>query len=149
MLARTYRGNRSALRGFGTGCDNRVRRHRAGSGRPAILGTIREKVKSGDFEDVTDLSQGGLLDAFAVLAPHSEVVLSGDPYEALFSETYGRFLGIVKNETSLAGLDYRIIGKTGGKSLKITIGKNVVEIKDDEMRKALSSLTTIMRPPSP
>ena len=116
---------------------------------PAILGTIREKVKSGDFEDVTDLSQGGLLDAFAVLAPHSEVVLSGDPYEALFSETYGRFLGIVKNETSLAGLDYRIIGKTGGKSLKITIGKNVVEIKDDEMRKALSSLTTIMRPPSP
>ena len=113
---------------------------------PAILGTIRKKVTEGVFEGITDLSQGGLLDALVVLAPHSEVKLSGDPVEALFSETYGRFLGAVKNESSLAGLHYKIIGRTGGKSLKITADGEHVEIKDDELEAALSSLTALMRP---
>jgi phosphoribosylformylglycinamidine synthase len=114
---------------------------------PGILPMIRSRVERNAFEGVTDLSQGGLLDALAVLAPHATVKITGDPVEALFSETYGRFLVAYKNEESLKGLNYSIIGETGGNSLNLTVGKQTIEITDADREKALSSLTTLMRSP--
>jgi phosphoribosylformylglycinamidine synthase len=112
---------------------------------PAILATIRNKVRLGAFRGITDLSQGGLLDALAVLAPHATVKLSGDPYEQLFAETYGRFLVAVDHENSLKGLSSTVIGKTGGSSLTILTGGQSIEITDNDRETALSSLSTIMR----
>jgi phosphoribosylformylglycinamidine synthase len=94
---------------------------------------------------VTDLSQGGLLAALADLAPHATVKLSGDPYEQLFSETYGRFLIAFTHESALKGLGYSVIGEVGGASLKITAGTKTFSISDKEMNTALSSLSTLMR----
>jgi phosphoribosylformylglycinamidine synthase len=115
---------------------------------PGVLPIIRTRVRQGAFEGVTDLSQGGLLDALAVLAPHAAVRLTGDPVEALFSETCGRFLVAYHDEKSLQGLTYSVIGETGGNSLIITAGKQRIEISDAEREKALSSLTTLMRSPA-
>jgi phosphoribosylformylglycinamidine synthase len=112
---------------------------------PAVVIAIREKVRSGKFEGVTDLSQGGLLDALAKLAPQSSVKLSGDPLQALFSETCGRFLVSFRNESSLAGLDYVVIGEVGGDALNIAAGTARLTITRHEIKTALSSLTRLMR----
>jgi phosphoribosylformylglycinamidine synthase len=109
-----------------------------------ILTVIRSKADAGDFAGVTDLSQGGLLAAMAHLTPRATVQLGGDALQELFSETYGRFLIVYRDEDSLSGLDYRIIGETGGECLDITCGKTHVRILPDEMEKARSSLTAIM-----
>jgi phosphoribosylformylglycinamidine synthase subunit PurL len=112
---------------------------------PAIVDVIRTKVGQNAFEAVTDISQGGLLSALSVIAPQATVRIDGDPYEQLFSETYGRFLAAIKNESALKGLNYRVIGEVGGDSLKITAGKNAFAISKKEMEKSLSYLTRLMR----
>jgi len=112
---------------------------------PAIVDIIRTKVEQNAFEAVTDISQGGLLSALSVIAPQATIRIGGDPYDQLFSETYGRFLAAVNNESELKGLDYRIIGEVGGNCLKIIMGKNAFSISKKEMENALSSLTRLMR----
>jgi phosphoribosylformylglycinamidine synthase len=112
---------------------------------PAIVDIIRTKVEQNAFKAVTDISQGGLLSALSVIAPQATIRIGGDPYDQLFSETYGRFLAAVNNESALKGLDYRIIGEVGGDCLKIIIGKNTFSISKKEIENALSSLTRLMR----
>ena len=109
-----------------------------------ILPMIRSKADSGDFPGITDLSQGGLLGALAHLTPRATVRVSEDAMQELFSETYGRFLIAFNDEDSLSGLDYRVIGETGGECLDITCGKTRLSILPDELREACSSLTAIM-----
>jgi phosphoribosylformylglycinamidine (FGAM) synthase-like enzyme len=112
---------------------------------PAILDIIRTKVEQDAFIAVTDISQGGLVAALSVIAPQSTAHISGDPYEQLFSETYGRFLAAFTNESALRGLDYTVIGEVGGDLLKVSVGKNSFTINKKEMDTALSSLTRLMR----
>jgi phosphoribosylformylglycinamidine synthase len=124
-----------------TGCDGAA----PGQADPGIIPEIRERVKAGAFAGVTDLSQGGLLAALADLAPRATVKCAGDPYEQLFSETYGRFLVAFTKESALKELEYTVIGTVGGASLKITAGTKTVSITNKEMNTALSSLTRLMR----
>lgn len=116
-----------------------------GQADPAIVDIIRTKVRQNAFEAVTDLSQGGLLGALSVISPQAMVRIDGDPYEQLFSETYGRFLAAFNNESALKGLNYTVIGTVGGDSLNISFKTNAIAISNKEMKKALSSLTRLMR----
>jgi phosphoribosylformylglycinamidine synthase II len=109
-----------------------------------ILRLIREKVVACDLLAVTDLSQGGLLASLAHLCPRSTVNLAGDAFEELFSESYGRFLVAFEDDSSLSGLDYRIIGETGGDCLDISCGGKRMEVLPEERQAALASLTTLM-----
>lgn len=113
---------------------------------PAIVDAIRTKVEQDGFIAVTDISQGGLVAALSVIAPQATVQIGGDPYEQLFSETYGRFLAAFTTESSLMGLDYTVIGEVGGDSLKVTVGMNTLTISKKEMETTLSSLKRLMRP---
>jgi phosphoribosylformylglycinamidine synthase II len=116
-----------------------------GQADPAIVDIIRTKVRQNAFEAVTDISQGGLLGALSVISPQAMVRIDGDPYEQLFSETYGRFLAAFNNESALKGLNYTVIGTVGGDSLNISFKTNAIAISNKEMKKALSSLTRLMR----
>ncbi|MGD1005506.1 MAG: phosphoribosylformylglycinamidine synthase subunit PurL [Methanoregulaceae archaeon] len=111
---------------------------------PTIVDTIRTNMENDDFIAVTDLSQGGLVAALSVIAPQATVRINGDPYEQLFSETYGRFLAAFTNESALKGLVYNVIGDVGGDALNVTVGKNSFSINKKEMENALSSLTNLM-----
>ena len=112
---------------------------------PGIITIVRELVRSGKTEAVTDISHGGLLTALTKIAPKAEVTLNGDPLEALFSETAGRFLVCVSDESNLSGTDYTVIGKSGGDSLTIHTEKEDIVLTPDEICEALSSTTKLMR----
>ncbi len=99
----------------------------------------------GGCEAATDLSQGGLLAALAALSPSAIVDLGPDGLTELFSESCGRFLLAVKDESPLEGLRYRIIGEAGGDGLRIRCGTQKLTIGTEEMEHALSSLTRVMR----
>ncbi|TAJ45446.1 phosphoribosylformylglycinamidine synthase subunit PurL [Methanofollis fontis] len=112
---------------------------------PSILSLIRERVRGGAFTGITDISRGGLCAALAKLAPDAEVTLEGDAVTALFSETCGRFLVGVTDESALAGLPARIIGRVGGEGLRITAGAEGVTLSPEEIEFSLSSITRQMR----
>jgi phosphoribosylformylglycinamidine synthase len=112
---------------------------------PAVVSAVRERVVGGGCEAATDLSQGGLLSALAALSPSASVELGPDALCELFSESSGRFLLAVKDEAGLKGLPYRIIGESGGEGLRIRTGTQSLTVSPEEMDRALSSLTKIMR----
>jgi phosphoribosylformylglycinamidine synthase II len=114
-------------------------------GDPGAIAAVRDLVAGGGCDAATDLSQGGLIVALAELAPSAAVELGPDPLCELFSESSGRFLLSVKEESKLVGLPYRIIGETGGDGLRIRAGTLSLTLSQDEMERALSSLTRIMR----
>ncbi len=66
----------------------------------------------------------GLLETLAVIAPQAQVILTGDPYEKIQSETYCRFLVAMNNDSALKTLKNTIIGEIGGSSLRITDGND-------------------------
>ncbi|MDD1670220.1 MAG: AIR synthase related protein, partial [Methanomicrobiales archaeon] len=112
---------------------------------PAVVSAVRELVAGGAIGAATDLSQGGLLAALAALAPSAGVSLGPDALCELFSESSGRFLLAVKDEAALEGLSYRIIGEAGGEGLRIRAGAQRLTLAPEELEKALSSLTRLMR----
>ena len=112
---------------------------------PGLVSEIRQLVAGGGCEAATDLSQGGLLAALAALAPSAGVELGGDALCELFSESSGRFLLAVKGEAGLKGLPYRIIGEAGGEGLRIRAGSQGFTLAPEELERALSSLTRLMR----
>ncbi|HUK38849.1 MAG TPA: phosphoribosylformylglycinamidine synthase subunit PurL [Methanomicrobiales archaeon] len=112
---------------------------------PEAIAAVRELVAGGGCEAATDLSQGGLLAALAALAPSAEVRLGGDALCELFSESSGRFLVAVGDESRLDGLPYRIIGEAGGEGLRVQAGGQSFGLSPEEMERALSSLTRLMR----
>ena len=93
----------------------------------------------------TDLSRGGLLAALVKVAPGSDVTLAGDPLEELFAETYGRFLVAVGDESALAGVEHRIVGKVGGDRLTLRLKDGTVVIAPGELEAALTATTRRMR----
>jgi len=112
---------------------------------PAAIAAVRDLVARGGCEAATDLSQGGLLAALAALAPSAEVRLGEDALSELFTESSGRFLVAVGDESRLAGLPYRIIGEAGGEGLRVRAGGQSFSLTPDEMERACSSLTRLMR----
>jgi len=112
---------------------------------PATVATVRDLVRNARVTAATDLSSGGLLAALAKVAPRSEVTLKRDPLEELFSETYGRFLVAVKDESALAGVEHQIIGRVGGDTLTLRLKDETVVITPVELEIALSSTTRLMR----
>ncbi len=124
-----------------TGCGG----HAPAVADPATITVVRNLVNEGRVTAATDLSSGGLLAALAKVAPRSEVTLEGDPLEALFSETYGRFLVAVKDESDLTGVEHRIIGRVGGDALTLRLTGEAVAITPVELETALSSTTRLMR----
>ncbi|NLZ30079.1 MAG: phosphoribosylformylglycinamidine synthase II, partial [Methanomicrobiales archaeon] len=124
-----------------TGCGG----HAPAMADPATITVVRNLVNEGRVTAATDLSSGGLLAALAKVAPRSEVTLEGDPLEALFSETYGRFLVAVKDESDLMGVEHRIIGRVGGDALTLRLTGEAVAITPVELETALSSTTRLMR----
>jgi phosphoribosylformylglycinamidine synthase II len=112
---------------------------------PAVVSAIRDLVAGGECEAATDLSRGGLLAGLAALAPSAAVELGADLFCELFSESSGRFLLAVKDEDGLEGLTYRIIGEAGGAGLHIRAGAEDFTLAPEEMGRALSSLTRLMR----
>jgi phosphoribosylformylglycinamidine synthase len=114
-------------------------------GDPAVIAAIRELVAGGGYEAATDLSQGGLLSGLAALAPSAAVSLGPDALCELFSESAGRFLLAVKDESVLAGLSHRVIGEVGGEGLRIRAGTQRLTLSPVEIDRARSSLTRIMR----
>jgi phosphoribosylformylglycinamidine synthase II len=111
---------------------------------PEVISRVREKVISGRFRAVTDLSQGGLLAALAGIAPESRTTIGEETLQELFSETYGRFLVAFSHESELAGLEYRVLGEVGGDNITINYGNSRLVLTKDEMKTALSSLTKAM-----
>jgi phosphoribosylformylglycinamidine synthase len=73
------------------------------------------------------------------------VDLGPDELTELFSESCGRFLLAVKDESRLKSLPYRIIGEAGGEGLRIRCGTQSLGIGPEELEHALSSLTRVMR----
>ena len=114
-------------------------------GDPGVISGVRHLVVGGGCEGATDLSQGGLLAALAALSPSAKIDLGPDGLTELFSESCGRFLLAVKDESRLKGLPYRIIGETGGDGLRIRCGTQMLTIGTEELGQALSSLTRVMR----
>jgi phosphoribosylformylglycinamidine synthase len=114
-------------------------------GDPGVVSAVRDLVAGGGCEAATDLSQGGLIAALAALAPSAAVDLGPDDLTELFSESCGRFLLAVKDESRLKGLPYRIIGEAGGDGLRIRSGMQRLTIGLEELEHALSSLTRVMR----
>lgn len=112
---------------------------------PAVVAVVRDLVREGRVTTATDLSQGGLLAALAKIAPRADVTLTGDPLEELFSETYGRFLVAVPDESALAGVEGRIIGTVGGDALTLRLKGETVVITPEELETALSTTTRTMR----
>jgi phosphoribosylformylglycinamidine synthase len=148
-----YEGNELALAGktgshYGgsvldavTGCGGTA----PGIADPSILPSVRSLVERRAVCGVTDLSHGGLIAALYTLAPHSIVDMKMDLFQALFSESYGRFLLAFRNESQLSGLEYSIIGEVGGKSLKVKGLMEELVFTPDELREANTSLTRMMR----
>jgi len=114
-------------------------------GDPEIISAVRDLVAGGGCGAATDLSQGGLVAALAAIAPSAAVDLGPDELTELFSESCGRFLLAVKDESRLEGLPYRIIGEAGGDGLRIRCGTQRLAIGTEELEHALSSLTRVMR----
>jgi len=112
---------------------------------PSVIDAIRDLVAGGGCEAATDLSQGGLIAALAALSPSASVGLGDDALCELFSESAGRFLLAVRDESRLRGLSYRIIGEAGGEGLRIRAGTQSLAISQEDTGRALSSLTRIMR----
>ncbi|HMA04860.1 MAG TPA: phosphoribosylformylglycinamidine synthase subunit PurL [Methanomicrobiales archaeon] len=112
---------------------------------PGVINAIRELVAGDRCEAATDLSQGGLLSALAALVPSAKVVLGPDALCELFSESAGRFLLAVKEESDLKGLSYRVIGEAGGEGLRIRAGTESLTLSPEEMESARTSLTRLMR----
>ena len=112
---------------------------------PAVVSAIRDLVARGGCEAATDLSQGGLISALAALSPSASVELGQDPLCDLLSESAGRFLLAVKNESRMSGLPYRIIGEAGGEGLRVRAGAQSFVLSSEELDRALSSLTRVMR----
>ncbi|MDD1664456.1 MAG: phosphoribosylformylglycinamidine synthase subunit PurL [Methanomicrobiales archaeon] len=112
---------------------------------PSVITAIRDLVAGGRCEAATDLSQGGLLSALAALSPSARVDLGPDALCELFSESSGRFLLAVKDGAALKGLPCRIIGEAGGEGLRIRAGTQKIALSPEELERALSSLTRIMR----
>lgn len=124
-----------------TGCGGRA----PAIADPTTITVIRNLVNEGLVTAATDLSSGGLLAALVKIAPRSDVTLSGDPLEEIFSETYGRFLIAVKDEAALAGVKYRVIGRVGGDALTLRLDGEIVVITPEEIEAALSSTTRLMQ----
>lgn len=124
-----------------TGCGG----HAPAVADPAVLAVVRDLVREGRVTSATDLSLGGLLAALVKVAPQSDVTLTGDPLEELFSETYGRFLVAAKDEAALVGVEHRIIGRVGGDALTLRLKGETVVITPEELEAALSSTTRQMR----
>ena len=121
-----------------------------GGGAPPIadstvLTAIRSLVDRGRVTGVTDLSQGGLLAAFATISPRASAQLPGDLLTMLFSEAYGRFLIAIESEASLNGLHYSIIGEVKGNLLKVTGSDGELVLTPRELEEARSSITRMMR----
>ena len=116
-----------------------------GAADPAAVGLVRELVRDGRVTAATDLSRGGLLAALAKFAPRGDVSLAGDPVEALFAETCGRFLVAARDEAVLAGVEHRTIGTAGGDALILRLRDGTVSIAPAEMETALSATTRLMR----
>jgi len=110
-----------------------------------VGGIVRDLVGDGRVTAATDLSRGGLLAALVKVAPGSDVTLAGDPLEELFAETYGRFLVAVGDESALAGVEHRIVGKVGGDRLTLRLKDGTVVIAPGELEAALTATTRRMR----
>ena len=111
----------------------------------AVLGSIRTLVNLGACLAATDLSQGGLLAALAALSPGARVTLEGDPVTGLFSESYGRFLLAVRDESTLKGLPHRIIGEAGGDGLTISAKGERLALSREELVRYAGTVTALMR----
>jgi phosphoribosylformylglycinamidine synthase len=112
---------------------------------PSVISQVRDLVKSGAVRAATDLSMGGLLAAIVKLAPAASVHLQGNPLQALFSESYGRFLIAIDGDADLCGLRHTVIGEIGGKSLRIKSDSGPVTLSEKKIEDALNSLTKKMR----
>jgi phosphoribosylformylglycinamidine synthase len=121
-----------------TGCGG----HAPTMGDPGTLTMVRNAVGGSERVTATDLSQGGLLAALASLVPDADVRLEGDPLEALFSETPGRFLLAVPDPALLAGVPHRVIGRVGGSGLRIAVGAERLTLSREEL---LTARTTLNR----
>jgi phosphoribosylformylglycinamidine synthase len=121
-----------------TGCGG----HAPTMGDPGTLTMVRNAVGGSERVTATDLSQGGLLAALASLVPDADVRLEGDPLEALFSETPGRFLLAVPDPALLAGVPHRVIGRVGGSGLRIAVGAERLTLSREEL---LAARTTLNR----
>lgn len=110
-----------------------------------VLDIVRSLVNGGKVSSATDISHGGLLAAVVGLAGTADLKLAGDPVETLFSESYGRFLVAVDDESTLEGIDCEIIGTAGGDSLKIVFDNEELVLGKDEIESAINSTTKIMR----
>jgi len=114
-------------------------------GNPEILESIRLLVETRLISGVVDISHGGLVAALAEMAPRCKVTLDGDLVTELFSETYGRFLVAIQNESNLRGLPYRIIGELNGNAMVIRGEQEKLKISIDEIKRASNTINAMMR----
>lgn len=99
---------------------------------------LLQAIQSGLVASCHDVSEGGLAVAVAeAMIPNqlgAEIVVSGDPIVALFSETQSRFLISVKPQHKKA-----FIEATGASYLGKVTGRRQLEIKDDHGRELLTA----------
>ncbi len=109
------------------------------------LPSIRRLVSKGRVQGITDLSHGGLLAALSGLAPRSSISLEGDMLEALFSESYGRFLIAFRNESQLKGLPCKLLGEVRGELLRVRGSSGELVLSAQDLADARGSITRMMR----
>jgi phosphoribosylformylglycinamidine synthase len=111
----------------------------------SVLKTVRDLVNSGAVVSATDISKGGFIAALSGFAPLCEIKISGNAFDELFSESYGRFLIAYDDSEKLKGVNIRTLGVVGGDSLLIHTDDSDIEIKKEELSSWLSSTTRLMR----
>ncbi|MBN2733711.1 MAG: phosphoribosylformylglycinamidine synthase subunit PurL [Methanomicrobiaceae archaeon] len=112
----------------------------------SVLEIVRNLVNSGAVVSATDISKGGLIAALSGFAPLCEIRISGNAFDELFSESYGRFLIAYEDSEKLKDVNIRPLGVVGGDSLLIhTEDCGDIEITKEELSLWVSSTTRLMR----
>ncbi|MBP2133808.1 phosphoribosylformylglycinamidine synthase [Methanomicrobium sp. W14] len=115
-----------------------------------LLESVRNLVNSGYVYSATDVSRGGLIGALSAFSPGCEVSISGNVFEELFSESYGRFIVACEDEKQIekikaSGVECRLLGVSGGGHMLLQTPEGDIEITKEEMENFRSSTTRLMK----
>jgi phosphoribosylformylglycinamidine (FGAM) synthase-like enzyme len=118
-----------------------------------LIDTLIRAVESGLITAAHDISNGGLAVTLCEMVEQmgAEIDITGictRDDDALFSESYARMV-ITTSEPDkvldmMSGIDYTILGKTGGDGLSITTLSGGINLSIDEINDARSSLSRLM-----
>ena len=115
----------------------------------SVLKIIRDLINSKAVYSAVDISRGGLIGAISGFCPSCEIDVGSNPFEELFSESYGRFLIAYEDESKvragLGDLKFTPLGNVTDGPLVIHSSEGKTEISKEEMEYCLFATTRLMK----